>query len=235
MAFTKEQAKASDRRLAELTAAYWAATDRLTDAVDALHRAAGERARTGARAWALTEAQAREQAQRIAADDGQPRWVRDRAAAAPGRVDEARSARDAADDAVRAHEVQWRDNGRWSRFFVVQGGHIHQSPGCHSLRPTTRLGWLPELSGESEADAVAAHGPTLCTHCFKSAPVEWTTQHQVIDPLACLGGSVVSGSFRRRMHGGIGVCGECGQLVTVTSTGKVRKHKKQQEDGAVAS
>jgi hypothetical protein len=202
--------------------------------LDALHRAAGEHRRTGARAWAHTEAQAREQAQRITADEGQPQWVRDRAAAAPRRVDEARSARDAADSAVRAHEVQWRDNGRWSRFFVVQGGHIHQSPSCHTLRPTTRVGWLPELSGESEAHAVAAHGPTLCTHCFKSAPVAWTTKRQVIDPLVCLGGSVVSGSFRRRMHGGIGVCKECGQLVTVTSTGKVRKHKKQ-EDGAVAS
>lgn len=62
----------------------------------------------------------------------------------------------------------------WNRFFLVPGGHIHSSQGCFTLRPTTQIGWLPQLSGLTEADAVAAHGTVLCSHCFPSAPVEWT-------------------------------------------------------------
>lgn len=62
----------------------------------------------------------------------------------------------------------------WSRFFTVPDGHIHSSTSCHTLRPTTVIGWHPELSGLLEADAVAAFGPTLCTVCYPSAPTEWT-------------------------------------------------------------
>lgn len=62
----------------------------------------------------------------------------------------------------------------WSRFFVVTSstGHIHSSMHCSTCRPTTTYGWLPELSGKSEAEAVEAHGPALCSICFPSAPVE---------------------------------------------------------------
>lgn len=63
----------------------------------------------------------------------------------------------------------------WSRFFLVTSskGHIHSSMTCRTCRDTTRYGWLPELSGQSEAEAVEAHGPALCTVCYPSAPVEW--------------------------------------------------------------
>ena len=63
----------------------------------------------------------------------------------------------------------------WSRFFVVtsSAGHIHSSTGCHTCRDTTTYGWLPNLSGQSEALAVETHGAALCTVCFPSAPVAW--------------------------------------------------------------
>lgn len=65
---------------------------------------------------------------------------------------------------------------RWSRFFLVTSstGHIHRSMSCSTCRPTTRYGWLPDLSGKTEADAVAEHGPALCSVCFPSAPLDWT-------------------------------------------------------------
>lgn len=65
----------------------------------------------------------------------------------------------------------------WSRFFLVTSspGHIHSSMHCSSCRPTTTYGWLPQLSGKTEDAAVAEHGPTLCSVCFPSAPVEWTS------------------------------------------------------------
>ena len=57
----------------------------------------------------------------------------------------------------------------WRRFFLVK--HIHSSQHCSSFRPTTRVGWLPQVSGLTEAEAVAEYDATLCTKCFSSAPV----------------------------------------------------------------
>jgi hypothetical protein len=65
----------------------------------------------------------------------------------------------------------------WSRFFLVtsSAGHVHSSTHCSTCRPTTTYGWLPELSGKTEAKAVKDLGPTLCSVCFPSAPTAWTT------------------------------------------------------------
>jgi len=65
----------------------------------------------------------------------------------------------------------------WSRFFLVPGGHIHSSMSCSSCNKNgsmTSFAWLPELSGLTEADAVAKHGSVLCSVCFPTAPVAWT-------------------------------------------------------------
>jgi hypothetical protein len=61
----------------------------------------------------------------------------------------------------------------WSRFFLVtsSAGHVHSSMSCSTCRVTTTYGWLPELSGRTEAEAVAELGPALCSVCFASAPV----------------------------------------------------------------
>lgn len=71
----------------------------------------------------------------------------------------------------------WAANGRWSRFFIVSDGHIHSSMNCSTCNngaAPTEFGWLPQLSGLTEAEAVAAHGAILCTICYPTAPVEWT-------------------------------------------------------------
>ena len=69
----------------------------------------------------------------------------------------------------------------WPRFFLVTSspGHIHSSMYCSTCRPTTTFGWLPELSDMTEGDAVAACGPTLCTVCFPSAPLDWTSGKKI--------------------------------------------------------
>lgn len=66
---------------------------------------------------------------------------------------------------------------RWSRFFLVvsSNGHIHASRACSTCRPSTRFGWLPQLSGATEQQAVDAYGPALCSVCFPAAPTAWTT------------------------------------------------------------
>ena len=62
----------------------------------------------------------------------------------------------------------------WSRFYPTRtktGGHIHSSQGCRTLHATTDVRWAPEMSGQTEAQAVAALDDALCTVCFPSAPV----------------------------------------------------------------
>jgi hypothetical protein len=67
----------------------------------------------------------------------------------------------------------------WSRFFLVTSstGHIHSSMGCSTCRVTTTYGWLPEMSGKTEAEAmshldeIGVGRSTLCSVCFPDAPV----------------------------------------------------------------
>lgn len=115
----------------------------------------------------------------------------------------------------------------WNRFFLVQ--HIHASQHCSSFRPTTRVGWLPNVSGLTEAEAVAEHGATLCTICFPTAPTELTTPK--VDDSVCPGsGRGYSQTHKtgreHSYYGKAGFCQECDTRQTVTATGAIRKHKK---------
>jgi hypothetical protein len=115
----------------------------------------------------------------------------------------------------------------WNRFFLVQ--HIHSNRYCSSFRPTTRVGWLPSVSGLTEAEAVAEHGATLCTICFPSAPVELTTAK--VDDSVCPGsGRGYSTSHKtgreHSYYGKSGFCQVCDTRQVVTATGAIRKHKK---------
>jgi hypothetical protein len=58
----------------------------------------------------------------------------------------------------------------WTRFFHVK--HLHSTAFCSSFRWNTRITFVPDLSGLTEEQAVAELGSSLCTICFKSAPVE---------------------------------------------------------------
>ena len=152
----------------------------------------------------------------------------ERLAEAIAACDAAVLANAAANKAVIDHD---KANYRgWQRFFMVTGGHIHSSTGCHSLYPTTRIGWLPNLSGETEAEAVAAHGAMLCTFCFPTAPTEWTDGRKADDDQYCAGGGTWDypreTARRGYCSGNYGVCTHCGDRVTISSTGKMRKHKK---------
>lgn len=118
----------------------------------------------------------------------------------------------------------------WSRFFLVTNanGHIHSSMSCSTCNPRTQFGWLPELSGLTEKDAVDAHGPRLCTVCYPTAPVEWTAGTQADD--SCPGsGTYDHENFRRTSYTGSGraTCTHCHQPVGITTSGKIRKHAKE--------
>ena len=65
----------------------------------------------------------------------------------------------------------------WSRFYLVvaSNGHIHHTTSCHTCYDTTLFTWVTDLSGLTEEDAVAQEGEILCSICFPTAPVNWTT------------------------------------------------------------
>lgn len=93
---------------------------------------------------------------------------------------------DAADAALKAGIDVQNEIYRaapWSRFILClsHGGHIHNAVGCSTLRYDTAVEWHPELSGLSVEEAVKALGPTLCSVCFPSAPVEWRRKRSDVE------------------------------------------------------
>lgn len=136
------------------------------------------------------------------------------------------TARELADEAKPLNDQYERE--RWSRFFLVtnSNGHIHESMHCSTCYPRTMFAWLPELSGLTEADAVGAHGPHLCSVCFPTAPVEWTVgTAEERKAQQCSGtGEYVKSDGRRYV-----ACPDCGKVVARTSYGKVRAHKPEKE------
>ena len=94
------------------------------------------------------------------------------AARALARLAQAREAL-AANKAEQAPlHAEFKRRGGWSRSFVAQ--HAHSSMDCstcnNGIRPT-RFGWLPAVSGMTEAEIVTALGSDACTVCYPTAPV----------------------------------------------------------------
>lgn len=112
----------------------------------------------------------------------------------------------------------------WSRFFLVTssaGGHIHRSMQCSTCTYTTTYGWLPQLSGLTEKDAVEDQGPRLCSVCFPTAPVEWTIGEQKPAKNYCsASGQGVKNYWQRRWV----ACPDCGKTVAPTRNGFIPKH-----------
>lgn len=216
-----------DTELAALYGKLAKAEAHLAGAWQSVHYAAGDkRARQyGTRpAWGMTPGQARTAAQAVA--DNDPTY---RARGA----EQALAALSLAEfDVAFIHAEIAPLNAEyaaapWTRFFLVQGGHIHSSMRCSTCNngaTATTFGWLPALSGLTEADAVAAHGAILCTVCYPTAPVEWTNGREVEAAAKaaarCPGtGKYVPGN-RRYVR-----CPDCSATVARTPSGLTRAHK----------
>lgn len=127
-----------------------------------------------------------------------------------------------------ARELDQAEYEGWTRFYSVQ--HIHNTPQCSSFRPTTRLSWLPDVSGLTEKEAVAEHGAILCTICFPSAPVEYTDGRGTVASDVCSGaGKSAHNSLPARRgfySGNWATCEDCGRQVGITNNSvKMPKHK----------
>jgi hypothetical protein len=222
-----------DTRLADLATASAHADQKRTNAVDAAHRALGERPTQHGRwekSWPTSTTEAIEACRKLA--DPNERYYN-----APGY--KAREAVKAYDDAVQllgdiaariwpyATEYARRP---WPRFFTVRGGHVHSSENCQTCHRNgipTDIGWNPELSGQSEVVAVKALGPMLCSVCFPSAPLDWTKGKD--KPPRCEGSGrpPVKGTSTggwRRTYGRCSVCPESADSYLITDSGVIRAH-----------
>lgn len=208
---------------------------RISRAIETIHNAAGDRrqnTRTIAykRApWGLSLDEA------ITNGPKQP-WDARSHANGVANLEQARSEMEANHAAIGELNEIWLANGRWSRFFEVRAGHIHSSMDCKTCnngQDPTEFGWLPELSGLTEADAVKARGPKLCTVCFPSAPLNWTNFYEETAAAKKAAQCPGSGTYdydsktarTGYVHGNAGTCNQCGQRITTTTTGKLRTHK----------
>lgn len=129
-------------------------------------------------------------------------------------------------------DAEYVSRGGWSRFVTVPDGHMHRGRQCHTIGPRTHTDWHPELSGRSEDEAVAAHGPYLCTHCYRDAPTEWKLNPAEEKKKGkargyCLGSGEyveLSAAMARRVSK-YAQCPRCEDRPSVTSTWKLRAHK----------
>lgn len=175
--FTREQAKEADRVLNELMYETARKEQRVVWAEQSLRRLVDRETGWGRdRAWgkSFEQALAEVRAQAATVDSEKP-WTQREAQEALDKLDEAISQLNTAKLAESNQGALWAAHGRWNRYSVVPGGHIHTNGrACHTLRMTTTVLWAHPVSGDTVADAIATYGTVLCTHCFPDAPVEQT-------------------------------------------------------------
>jgi hypothetical protein len=147
------------------------------------------------------------------------------------------------------HE-EWDRRDGWQRVFLVlnHDGHYHHTRACPTTYPTTRWGWVPTLSDKTEDEVIAEVGCMACTVCWPNAPRhpkflqmegQRAAEQKAKDEALCEGSGQQATNVRWTVspYGG---CPVCRRGVSVTKTGKARKHKtllqekidEQAKDGA---
>lgn len=142
-------------------------------------------------------------------------------------------------------EAEFARRGGWTRSFLctANNGHVHKDRNCSTTRVRTQFLWLVDYAGKDEAEVVADAGCIACTVCFPSAPTSILAQPTKIfaseearikaekaaaAPADCAGSG--TWDYPRETArtgycaGNYGVCSHCGEKITITSTGKMRKH-----------
>ncbi|MGW9069241.1 hypothetical protein ACWGQT_07325 [Streptomyces yangpuensis] len=223
----------------------YARLNRLTDSSwDGLYRAVGEKkvSRYNEMTWPYGRDELETKARKILEDGTGVDLYRDTVTQALARLDGFGEETRALNQGPRKTLLaEWERRDGWSRFFLVQDGHIHKGgpsgwgSDCHTLRYNTVLYWRPELSGSTEQEAVDALGPTMCTVCFPKAPVEWTRGKTLEEQGFCSGSGesvTLTADQRRRVNNWVD-CPVCGkESVHVTGSRKLRKHKPKNKPAA---
>lgn len=227
---TQAEQAAFDTEVAALYREQATAAGRIASLVDSFHRTAGDKTDyrfTRRGTWTMTDEVAEATARQMLAEGKIVSYAVEQVRASFKGVDKLRVQLAELEAQIEAAAVIYR-SAPWPRFFLVTSsdGHIHSSMSCSTCYWTTTYGWLPQLSGLTEADAVAAHGTILCSVCYPTAPVEWTVgKAKVVDPNECPGTGQYAPADDARRFARYRKCPGCGYMMGVTSTGKIRRHK----------
>lgn len=131
---------------------------------------------------------------------------------------------------------------RWTRWYWVPRGHVHDNYHCPTLYVTTERHLDPTLSGSDEAAAVGRWGWRVCTICAPSATVlpAYRTAGTYAAEQASVTGDCLNlvPAWRDTKWGRVADCGVCeARGLSVTSLGNLRKHKHQRnaDDAARAA
>lgn len=219
-----------DGRLADLYATGAKAQQTIDAALETLHDAVGDRRPSRRTRYKLTHEQAVATAHDWIDNSKGVHHERERMQRAIDRLAAAEQQLVETNAQTQVLDAEY-DRRPWSRFIAVEGGHLHSGRVCEggTIRVTTKLGWHPELSGKTEAEAVDLLGPMLCTHCFRSAPVEFTvgTPAAKANPNRCTGTGQfpVEGTTRFRMNR-VGECPACHTEQIVKDDLRMRAHNK---------
>lgn len=177
--FSREQAKAADFELYQALEVVARKKRNIVWAQASIDSVAGRRklGYSTHSPYNMTAQEAVDKAVALAETD--ETYVGRQAAEAIAKMVEARYELDGAMDAAHAAD-KWATHGRWKRYSVVPGGHIHTNIGgflrdCHTLRQDTDVRWAHPVSGDSVEEAIEVYGETLCSHCFPEAPVSATS------------------------------------------------------------
>lgn len=92
----------------------------------------------------------------------------------------------ATDSVSDDYDAEWNRRGGWTQAWLVTSsdGHIHRSRHCHTLRWSTTIALIPQLSGLAEDDIVGEAGEAACTACYPSAPLEVRQRPAKFGPIA---------------------------------------------------
>jgi len=112
----------------------------------------------------------------------------------------------------------WRDNGRWNRYYEAREGRVHGSRYCSTLSETTAMRALWWFSGDP-VESVAGSGRLLCRRCFPELPGGGGKRKAAACP-----GSGMRARCGAAAGGCREVCPQCGADVLVTPSGVLRRH-----------
>lgn len=223
--YNNEHESTVDKKIAETHQAYSSAKLTLDRESDQIRRAAGDRQQGRPPRWGMSFQDAFTKVKEGPDMTRGGTWKQ-------SILDSFEKARSGVDEAREAYKEAEKKYEGWSRFFLVNNvnGHIHSSMNCPTCKMDTTFSWLPDISGLEEKDAVDAHGPRLCSHCFPSAPAEWTKGVEKDRSDLCdMSGQYHDGKWSDRSAR----CPGCGAHVSLTrgnAGNKYRSHKPLTED-----
>lgn len=176
----RQLAVATDTEIADLYRNLFEYESKIMVSIESLHHQLGHRTEPVAgggrfvRDYPQTVEETLAEARELLEDTEAPEWKKAPTRKLVENYETASQARRDAQSRIRELNTVYLKH-RWSRAFLVQGGHVHSSMECSTCNRqgnATDFVWLPQYSGSDENLIVEDAGERACTVCYPSAPVD---------------------------------------------------------------